>query len=111
MRIHHRRVLITFGANYVDYMESPNVIWHMSSTCPWCLQAVKKPQETCRASSRSKKCKSRMTRCLAAHTGRVRYQYRTCPVLVRQQGTKCVPTTTITLDGGQVMNHVLDCKI
>ena len=40
--------------------------------------------------------------------------YRTCPVspvLVRQQGSKFVPTTMTTLDGGQVMNHVPDCKI
>ena len=69
---HLRRVLISFGLDFLIYMENLNVMMHLRSSqwkvCPLCLHAAKKPHKTSRAPSQSKKCKQRMTCCLPAHT-------------------------------------------
>ena len=71
--------------------ESAHLIWtrlvelYGKSKCDDALDdTTKKPHKTSRAPSQSKKCKQRMTCCLLAHTRRVRYAYRMCPVCPRQ---------------------------
>ena len=106
---HLRRVLISFGLDFLIYMENPNVMMHLRSSqwkvCPLCLHAAKKPHKTSRAPSRSKKCKQRMTCCLPTHTRRVRYYYRTCPVWLRQQTSKQLFATMLKPGGDQVMSQ------
>ena len=69
---HLSRVLISFGLDFLIYMENPNVMMHLRSSqwkvCPLCHHTAKKPHKTSRVSSRSKKCKQRMTCCLPTHT-------------------------------------------
>ena len=106
---HLRRVLISFGLDFLIYMENPNVMMHLRlsqwKVCPLCLHTAKKPHKTSRVPSRSKKRKQRMTCCLPACTGCVRYACRTCSVLPRQQTSKQLFATMLKPGGNQVMSQ------
>ena len=106
---HLQRVLISFGLDFLIYMENSNVMMHLRSSqwkvCPLCHHTAKKPHKTSRAPSWSKKCKQRMTCCLPACIGRVRYAYRTCLVWPRQQSSKHLFARMLKTGGDQVMSQ------
>ena len=101
---HLQRVLISFGLDFLIYMENPNVMMYLRSSqwkvCPLCLHAVKKSHNTSRVPSRSKKSKQHMICCLPAHTGRVRYA-----VWMWQQDSKLSVMMRLKPGGDQVMSQ------